>query len=449
MSVLYFPLAAAVFAALVQQRMHKRTKRIFPAVLLGVLWALASLVVLQRINLTANWWTFQSTGPALAGMPLEPWFGWVILWGALPILAFPALDIPEVLLVFTLLDLWVMLFLGPLLLQLKLAWPLWLIGEAVSLALVLTPAYCLARWTLDNTHLKLRATLQVALSGLLFLFLFPEIVFALRPIHGATSIWQPLLALSHPLLIAALQIIAIASLPGVSAVQEFAQRGSGTPIPYDPPQRLVTSGIYRYCANPMQLSCAVALFLWALTLRNPWLAAAAVVTTIYSAGIAHWDEQRDLAARYGLAWRTYRDAVSNWRLRWRPYHATPTARLYISATCGQCSVLRQWIEAQHPLGLEFIDAETLPQGSIRRLRYDPADGTQPEEGLLAFARALEHIHLFWAWCGMILRLPILHQIIQVALDIGGFGPRTIPSTCSLTSPISESTESRSDPSSAA
>ena len=80
-------------------------------------------------------------------------------------------------------------------------------------------------------------------------------------------------------------------------------------------------------------------------------------------------------------------------------------------------------------GLELIDAETLPQGSIKRLRYEPADGTSPEEGLLAFARALEHINLFWTWCGMILRLPILHQAIQFILDLSGFGPLTIPGAC--------------------
>jgi hypothetical protein len=199
----------------------------------------------------------------------------------------------------------------------------------------------------------------------------------------------------------------------------------------------------------MQLSCAVVLLLWALLLRNPWLILAGAISTIYSAGIAHWDEHRDLATRYGAPWRTYRAAVPNWRLRLRPYYATPSARLYISATCGQCSIMRQWIEAQHPLGLEFIDAETLPQGSIRRMRYDPADGTPPEEGLLAFARALEHMNLFWAWCGIILRLPILHQVIQVALDLSGFGPRSIPSNCPLTPPIATSTESRSNPSSAA
>jgi protein-S-isoprenylcysteine O-methyltransferase Ste14 len=452
--VLYFPLAAAVFAALVQQRVlsrdQQRRKRLFPAVLLGILWALPSLIVLQRINLAANWWSFHPTGPAVAGMPLELYIGWVILWGAVPVLAFPALDLPEVILIFGAADLWLMPFLNPLLdLHMGPHGPHWLIGEAVSLALILAPAYCLARWTLDNSHLKLRAVLQVALSGLLFLFMLPEIAFALRPISGATSVWQPLIALPHPLLIAALQIIAIAALPGVSAVQEFALRGSGTPIPYDPPQRLVTSGIYRYCASPMQISCGVVLFLWALILRNPWLILAAAIATIYSAGIAHWDEDRDLSARFGSAWQDYRAAVPNWRLRWRPYHATPTARLYISATCGQCSLLRQWIEAHHSLGLELIDAETLPQGSIRRLRYDPANGTLSEEGLLAIARALEHINLFWAWCGMILRLPILHQIVQVALDLSGFGPRTIPGTCPATPSNSQSTESGSSPSSAA
>jgi protein-S-isoprenylcysteine O-methyltransferase Ste14 len=432
-AMLYFPLAAAIFAGLVQWRLlsrnQARRKRIFPAVLLGALWALASLVLLQLLNSAANWWSFQSTGPSLAGMPLEMYLGWAILWGAVPILAFPSLDLPEVLALFAVLDLWLMPICAPML---RLNPPDWLYGEIVAIALVLTPAWCLARWTLDNTHLKLRAALQVALSGLLLLFLLPEIAFALRPTLGASSVWQPLLALPRPLLIIALQIIATAALPGVSAVQEFALRGSGTPIPYDPPQRLVSSGIYRYCANPMQLSCAVVLFLWSLILRNPWLILAAAVSTIYSAGIAHWDEERDLAARYGTAWQYYRAAVPVWRLRWRPFHAAPpvqTARLYIAATCGPCRAVRQWIEAHHPLGLELIDAETLPQGSIKRLRYDPADGTPPKEGLLAFARVLEHINLFWAWCAMIMRLPVLHQLGQLILDLSGFGPRTIPSTC--------------------
>jgi hypothetical protein len=48
----------------------------------------------------------------------------------------------------------------------------------------------------------------------------------------------------------AAQSICLLALPGVAAVMEFAGRGLGTPTPYDPPKRLVTSGVYRYCANP-------------------------------------------------------------------------------------------------------------------------------------------------------------------------------------------------------
>ncbi len=237
----------------------------------------------------------------------------------------------------------------------------WLIVEAVSLALILAPAYCLARWTLDNSHLKLRAVLQVALSGLLFLFMLPEIAFALRPISGATSVWQPLIALPHPLLIAALQIIAIAALPGVSAVQEFALRGSGTPIPYDPPQRLVTSGIYRYCASPMQISCGVVLFLWALILRNPWPILAAAIATIYSAGIAHWDEDRDLSARFGSAWQDYRAAV----LRgpgWLPFpDALEWSRRGLRVVRRRATMLPHRSDRQQPsLRVPFAACVTIP-----------------------------------------------------------------------------------------
>ncbi len=444
-AALYLPLAAAVFAGL----LRPRPRRLFPAVLLGTLWALTTLVILQRINLAAHLWSFWPASPAILGMPLELYFGWAIFWGAVPILIFRKSGVTEIIILFASLDLWLMpmagIGTGVRLFQ------YWLLGEVAALILVLAPAYNLARWTLDNTHLNLRAAMQVTLSGMLFLFMLPEIAFALQPAPHAGSVWQPLLALPHPLLILAAQIIAMAALPGINAVQEFAKRGSGTPIPYDPPQRLVTSGIYRYCANPMQLSCSVVMFLWALILRNPWLIGAAAISTIYSAGIAHWDEGRDLALRFGPAWQQYRSAVPAWRLRWHPFVAAQQpARLYISATCGQCSVLRQWIEAQHPLGLQLIDAETLPQGSIRRLRYDPADETPPEEGLLAFARTLEHINLFRTWCAMILRLPILHQLIQAALDLSGFGPMTIPSSCPANpGPKPGPTERHSNPTSAA
>jgi hypothetical protein len=221
------------------------------------------------------------------------------------------------------------------------------------------------------------------------------------------------------------QALLVLALPGVSAVMEFAQRGRGTPIPYDPPRRLVTSGVYRYCANPMQISCAAVMLLWAALLQNGWLALAAAMAAIYSAGIARWDEAQDLARRFGDPWRNYREEVQDWRIRWRPYHAGPPARIYIASTCGPCSELRAWLERRNPLGLQIVEAETLPAGSIQRMRYLPEDGSSAVEGVRAVGRALEHINFGWTMAGAALRLPGVWHGVQLLMDASGLGPRTL------------------------
>jgi protein-S-isoprenylcysteine O-methyltransferase Ste14 len=299
--------------------------------------------------------------------------------------------------------------------------PHWLIGEFFAVLLCLLPAFCLARWTLDDSHLRLRSALQILLSGLLFLFFLPELAFALKPGNG----WQPLLQLAGWKRQVALQIIFLLAIPGISAVFEFAERGAGTPIPYDPPKRLVTSGIYRYFANPMQLSCIVVMLAWTALLRNGWFLLACAVALAYTCGLAEWDERQDLSHRFGDAWNTYRSEVRNWRPRWRPYHAGPPAHIYIAATCTPCSQIAAWLRERAPIGLAILDAESLPPGSIRRMRYYPNDGAPSVEGIRAFARALEHIHLGWALAGAALRLPFIWPFVQLSMDAAGFGPRVL------------------------
>src|SRR5262249_46195028 len=185
----------------------------------------------------------------------------------------------------------------------------------------------------------------------------------------------------------------------------------GSPIPFDPPKRLVTSGVYRYIANPMQLSYVLVLLAWGLLLRNTFVAAGAVVGIVYGVGLAGWDERADLDARFGAAWRRYRAAVRAWGIRWKPWHdpAQPVARLYVAETYGHCSEVRRWIEARKPIGLIVLAAEDHPVRELERISYDPGDGTGDELGIAAFARALEHLNLAWAAVGFILRLPIIHQ----------------------------------------
>jgi protein-S-isoprenylcysteine O-methyltransferase Ste14 len=261
--------------------------------------------------------------------------------------------------------------------------------------------------------------MQVVISGGVFLFLLPEIAFAVRPGIG----WTALLGMPSATRQIVLQLIAVIALPGIGAVMEFAERGQGSPIPFDPPTRLVTSGIYRYCANPMQISCTVATLAWAAMLRNGWLLLAPVVALVYGAGIADWDEREDMERRFGEAWRAYRAEVRNWRPRWKPYHAGVSARLFVAASCGPCSELWHWLMKRKPLGLEIVPAETLPYGSIQRMRYEPGDGAAGVDGVRALGRALEHLNLGWALAGIALRLPLVWQFVQLTMDASGLGPR--------------------------
>jgi protein-S-isoprenylcysteine O-methyltransferase Ste14 len=410
---LYGPMAAALLVGLVRGR----RPRVFAGCLLSVLWVATSLLVLQRLNEMAEWWRFADGGAVFGGMPLELYVGWVVLWGVVPQLGFARLGLVWVAAVMAGVDLVAM----PLCGAVVMLGPRWLVGEVVAVAIVLAPALCVARWTMEGTHLRVRAGLQVVTAGMLFLWLVPEMVFALRPGVG----WAPLLQMVAWRRQLWLQMICLLALPGVAAVMEFAGRGLGTPIPYDPPKRLVTSGVYRYCANPMQVSCGMVMLAWGGMLRSGWLVLAAVISTVYSAGIAAWDEGEDLERRFGVEWREYRARVRNWRVLWQPYSAGPSARLYIARGCGPCSEVREWLERRAPVGLEIVDAETLGRGSLRRMRYEAGDGSEAVDGVRAMGRALEHLNAGWAMCGAALRLPVVWQAVQVVMDASGLGPRVL------------------------
>src|SRR5262249_44694108 len=151
-----------------------------------------------------------------------------------------------------------------------------------AIVIVLLPSILFSRWTLEDTRLRGRAIFHVISSGALLLFVLPESVFALLHRTG----WNAFVLTPAWVRNLEFQIIAILGVGGVSAVQEFARRGGGTPIPFDAPKRLVTSGLYRYVANPMQFSCAIVLTTWGVVLQDWWVFTAGLIAFVYGIGLA-------------------------------------------------------------------------------------------------------------------------------------------------------------------
>lgn len=140
--------------------------------------------------------------------------------------------------------------------------------------------------------------------------------------------------------------------------------------------------------------------------------------------LAERHEHATLSARWpGHA--EYRRHVRNWLPRWRPYVTEP-ATLWVSETCTLCRATGVALDGLGPAGLESRAAEEAPVPLVR-MRWQGAAGTDGpyDEGVAAFARALEHTTLPWAWLGWWMRLPGVRQVLQLLADANGLGPREL------------------------
>lgn len=447
-SSLYAPIAVAALLWIWRQPLRakprEQARRIGAGMLLAGAWNASALLIVNVIATRAGWWTFQVQAGLLAGIPVDLYVGWIVLWSLVPILAFPSWHMLACASVMVGLDLLLMPFCEPVV---RLG-PQWLIGEAVAVLVSLLPAQYVARWTTDDRRLEWRALLQVVAFAGLTLMVIPAAV-----LQQVGADWSPLDRGARWTSIL-LQLLAIPAVLGLSAVQEFVTRGRGTPIPYDPPHTLVTTGPYAFVANPMQLALAGVFVMWAVILDNGWMIGGALMTLAYGAGLASWHERHDLIRRFGEPWVAYRRQVHDWRPRWRPFirdegpgvrdqageqrlgDAGQRARLYIAQSCPMCRGVGAWLLAHGIVGVDLIPAERHPSRTLLRMTYEPAAGGPIDEGVAAFARALEHVNLGWAWIGMLIRLPIVRPFLQIVVDASGGYPRptarsSVTSTASL------------------
>jgi protein-S-isoprenylcysteine O-methyltransferase Ste14 len=304
--VLYVPiLCAALLLALSREEARHPV-----ALLFALTWQAAMVPVVDFFCQKLGFWSYGGTRWWVLDMPLAFHFGWVVWWGAVMPLLYECLvphtgKIMAGMLVVAMaltIDLVGMPRLAPVLLLSKHWW----LGECLMCGLVLMPGILLHQLT-RHSILPLCRGLMIALAfALLVLWVLPVSTMETMPV------------LSEKRWIVFVMVLLLALLPGVWAVVLFGTVGQGTPIPFDPPQRLVTVGIYRWMANPMQTSILLAMLVVAWFLSHSGLCIAALSTWVYSIGIARWSESMDLTQRFGESWLAYRQRTPNWLpLRWR------------------------------------------------------------------------------------------------------------------------------------
>jgi protein-S-isoprenylcysteine O-methyltransferase Ste14 len=383
----------------------ERDRRARGAALLAFVAAATGIAALHEVANVAGWYAFAPVDGAFRGLPVDLWWGWAALWGAVPVLYRRALPLPVTLGLLAWLDVATMPALHPLV-QLQ---PAWLVGEAVGLLVVVLPAQLLGRWTADERHLAARVVLQLVVFSATVLWLVPTAAFELGDggwdhLTGLPAPWPPILV----------QVGLLLAAPGLLAVREFAVRGGGTPYPWDPPRRLVSTGPYAYVANPMQLSAVTLLALLASAAHSRTLAAGTAAAVAFSAGVARIHERHDLAGRFGRPWYAYRRQVRDWWPRWRPYLPGPAARLWLDGGCGPCLAIGGFLRERGARRLAVVPAHRHQQ-PLWRSQYAGGDGHR-ERGVAAVARALEHVNLAWAWLGWLLRLPGVGWLTQLVTD---------------------------------
>ncbi len=104
---------------------------------------------------------------------------------------------------------------------------------------------------------------------------------------------------------------------------EFGARGRGTPAPFDPPRRLVVTGLYRRVRNPMYVGVVLALLGESVLWQDRALAIyACALWAAFHLWVLLYEEPK-LRRLFGPDFDAYRATVPRWLPRPAPRRASP------------------------------------------------------------------------------------------------------------------------------
>jgi protein-S-isoprenylcysteine O-methyltransferase Ste14 len=95
-------------------------------------------------------------------------------------------------------------------------------------------------------------------------------------------------------------------------VRTFYVEGRGTLAPWDPPRRLVVTGVYRLSRNPMYVAVVLVLLGWALGFRTRLLMIYVVGVMVMVQLRVVFGEEPWLARKHGEEWLRYKAQVPRW-----------------------------------------------------------------------------------------------------------------------------------------
>ena len=388
------PASAAALLLLI----YKPTPREATAAMVAFLWQLPALLALHFLATYFGWWQFAAPRNALLGLPIDLWIGWAIWWG--PVVVFLQRWISPIIIVIA--SIAIDFLTMPILQPLVTLGADWWIGEIAAILICLIPALWFSTLTREDRDPKRRAMFHVlGWGGYMALVL---------PVCALTFEGRALSALYHLpngffdwIVFAAGALLLFV---GISATAEFARSGHGTPIPFDPPKRVVSSGPYAFTANPMQIISAAFMFALAIYARSWNLTFIAAMFAIFDAAYATWYNTANIAKAMPDEWGRYRSNVDEWRVRWRP-HIHGKAEVTISGL-GPAKAMWDWLWPRLSKRLQGdIELTVAPLTSHKRLTYKRAEDNIEETGVAAAGRLLEHGPAPLAILGLLLRFPFL------------------------------------------
>lgn len=357
--------------------------------LFAFLYGVAMVFVSHSFAVWVGWWSYGWDALMLNALPVDIIIGGAVLFGPGLYFSFPNTR-PLMICLPIIIGLHGTIFssLEPLV----FAGPNWFIGVLFVFGTAHLPAIYLAKWTEADTHLSYRcAVLAIMTGGMLFAVL-PSLI--MQAMGGSWNLFdKPTWAIC-----VTVGLLVMTSLIGIAANQTLCLQGSGTPIPLDPTKRLVTTGIYAYLSNPMQLSAALGCVVLGAFLQNIWVMAAAVMAWVFVQGMVRWHNRNDLLKRFPTGWPEYKAHVPEWIPRWTPW-------IEVQATVTLCTSSK-WHQMIAPL-LDTASSLDIQWSRNATATYKHPDNIYDFHGSCAVAAAVMHKNFAFALLSHALLLLVL------------------------------------------